>query len=116
MTKHLRASYYFIGALLGRFHRAKVAMPGGCNFGVRPIDRHIKGFELLGSTVTIGENAIIDAAAERLEGSSVYFDEASVGATVNVILAAVKAKGLTVIENAAKEAGRPGQTALPLCC
>ena len=103
MTKHLRASYYFIGALLGRFHRAKVAMPGGCNFGVRPIDRHIKGFELLGSTVTIGENAIIDAAAERLEGSSVYFDEASVGATVNVILAAVKAKGLTVIENAAKE-------------
>ena len=103
MTKHLRASYYFIGALLGRFHRAKVAMPGGCNFGVRPIDRHIKGFELLGSTVTIGENAIIDAAAERLEGSPVYFDEASVGATVNVILAAVKAKGLTVIENAAKE-------------
>lgn len=56
MTKHLRASYYFIGALLGRFHRAKVAMPGGCNFGVRPIDRHIKGFELLGSTVTIGES------------------------------------------------------------
>ena len=98
--------YCFIGALLGRFHRAKVAMPGGCNFGVRPIDRHIKGFELLGSTVTIGENAIIDAAAERLEGSPVYFDEASVGATVNVILAAVKAKGLTVIENAAKEPQR----------
>lgn len=103
MTRHLRASYYFIGALLGRFRHAKVAMPGGCDFGVRPIDRHIKGFELLGATVTIGENAIIDARADRLEGSPVYFDEASVGATVNVILAAVKARGLTVIENAAKE-------------
>ena len=103
LTSCFRASYYLIGAMLGRFKQAQVAMPGGCNFGVRPIDRHIKGFELLGSTVTIGENAIIDAAAERLEGSSVYFDEASVGATVNVILAAVKAKGLTVIENAAKE-------------
>lgn len=103
LVRRIRASYYLIGAELGRFGHAHVAMPGGCNFGVRPIDRHIKGFELLGSTVTIGENAIIDAAAERLEGSSVYFDEASVGATVNVILAAVKAKGLTVIENAAKE-------------
>lgn len=103
LVRRIRASYYLIGAELGRFGHAYVAMPGGCNFGVRPIDRHIKGFELLGSTVTIGENAIIDAAAERLEGSSVYFDEASVGATVNVILAAVKAKGLTVIENAAKE-------------
>ena len=103
LVRRIRASYYLLGALLGRFGKATVAMPGGCNFGVRPIDRHIKGFELLGSTVTIGENAIIDAAAERLEGSSVYFDEASVGATVNVILAAVKAKGLTVIENAAKE-------------
>ena len=103
LSRKIRASYYLIGALRGRFGQAEVAMPGGCNFGVRPIDRHIKGFELLGSTVTIGENAIIDAAAERLEGSSVYFDEASVGATVNVILAAVKAKGLTVIENAAKE-------------
>lgn len=103
MTRHLRASYYFIGALLGRFRHAKVAMPGGCDFGVRPIDRHIKGFELLGATVTIGENAIIDARADRLEGSPIYFDEASVGATVNVILAAVKARGLTVIENAAKE-------------
>ena len=103
MTRHLRASYYFIGALLGRFRHAKVAMPGGCDFGVRPIDRHIKGFELLGATVTIGENAIIDARADRLEGSPVYFDEASVGATVNVILAAVKARGLTIIENAAKE-------------
>ena len=103
LMRKIRASYYFIGSMLGRFGSAKTTMPGGCNFGVRPIDRHIKGFELLGSTVTIGENAIIDAAAERLEGSSVYFDEASVGATVNVILAAVKAKGLTVIENAAKE-------------
>ena len=103
MTKHTRASSYFMGAMLGRFHKADIARPGGCDFGVRPIDRHIKGFELLGATVTIGENAIIDARADRLEGSPVYFDEASVGATVNVILAAVKARGLTVIENAAKE-------------
>lgn len=103
MAKHLRASYYFIGALLGRFSRAKVAMPGGCDLGVRPIDRHIKGFELLGSNVTIGANAIIDAKAEKLEGNMIYFDETSVGATINVMLAAVKAKGLTIIENAARE-------------
>ncbi len=103
MTKYLRASYYFIGALLGRYGRAKVAMPGGCDLGVRPIDQHIKGFELLGATVSIEENAIVDARAERLTGSPVYLDVVSVGATVNVLLAAVKAKGLTIIENAAKE-------------
>lgn len=103
MTKHLRASYYFIGALLARFGRAKVAMPGGCNFGVRPIDQHIKGFEILGSEVTLKENAMIDADSDGLSGGLIYLDVVSVGATMNLMLAAVKAKGLTVIENAAKE-------------
>ncbi len=103
MTKHLRASYYFIGALLGRFSRAKVSMPGGCYLGPRPIDQHIKGFELLGATVSVEDNAIVDAKADKLTGSPIYLDMASVGATVNILLAAVKAKGLTVIENAAKE-------------
>lgn len=103
MSKLLRASYYFIGALLGRFNHAKVAMPGGCCFGVRPIDQHIKGFETIGATVTMEENAMVDVHAQRLLGSPVYFDVVSVGATINVMLAAVKAKGLTVIENAAKE-------------
>ncbi len=103
MTRHLRASYYLIGALLGRYGRARVAMPGGCDFGVRPIDQHIKGFELLGASVSIEENAMVDARAESLTGSAVYLDMVSVGATVNVMLAAVKAKGLTIIENAAKE-------------
>ncbi|MBQ7121881.1 MAG: UDP-N-acetylglucosamine 1-carboxyvinyltransferase [Clostridia bacterium] len=103
MTKHLRASYYFIGALLGRFSRAKVAMPGGCYLGARPIDQHIKGFELLGANVSVEDNAIVEAKADRLLGSPIYLDMASVGATVNILLAAVKAEGLTVIENAAKE-------------
>ncbi len=103
MTKHLRASYYLIGALLARFGRAKVAMPGGCNFGVRPIDQHIKGFEILGSSVAFKENAMIDVEAPDLTGGLVYFDVVSVGATINLMLAAVKAKGLTIIENAAKE-------------
>ncbi|MGN0468187.1 MAG: UDP-N-acetylglucosamine 1-carboxyvinyltransferase [Acutalibacteraceae bacterium] len=102
MTKKLRASYYLIGALLGRFCRAKVALPGGCNFGVRPIDLHIKGFELLGATATV-ENAMINAYADNLTGSAIYMDKVSVGATINVMLAAVKARGLTIIENAAKE-------------
>ena len=103
MTKYLRASYYFIGALLGRFGRAKVAMPGGCYLGPRPIDQHIKGFEAIGADVSIEDNAIVDAHADRLIGSPVYLDVVSVGATVNILLAAVKAEGLTVIENAAKE-------------
>ncbi len=103
MTKHLRASYYFIGALLGRFSRAKVSMPGGCYLGPRPIDQHIKGFELLGANVSVEDNAIVDAKADKLTGSPIYLDMASVGATVNILLAAVKAEGLTVIENAAKE-------------
>lgn len=102
LTKHLRASYYLLGALLGRYARARVAMPGGCNFGVRPIDQHIKGFVSLGAEVTI-DNAMVNAKAERLIGSSVYLDMVSVGATINVMLAAVKARGLTIIENAAKE-------------
>lgn len=102
-AKQMRASYYFIGALLGRFSRARVAMPGGCFFGVRPIDQHIKGFEALGCTVNI-ENAIVDVSAEEnMYGSSIYMDVVSVGATMNIMLASVKARGLTIIENAAKE-------------
>lgn len=102
MTKKLRASCYLIGALLGRFSRAKVALPGGCDFGVRPLDLHMKGFELLGASVKT-ESAMINTYADKLTGSSVYMDKVSVGATINVMLAAVKARGLTIIENAAKE-------------
>ncbi len=102
MTKKLRASYYLLGALLGKYGNASVAMPGGCYFGIRPIDLHVKGFEALGAEVTT-ESAIVRVSADSLYGSSVYMDIASVGATVNIMLAAVKAKGLTVIENAARE-------------
>lgn len=102
MSSKMRASSYFIGAMLGRFKKAKVAPPGGCDFGVRPIDQHIKGFEALGATVTI-DNGMVNAHAMELIGSSVYLDKVSVGATVNIMLAAVKARGLTVIENAARE-------------
>ncbi|MCL2508465.1 MAG: UDP-N-acetylglucosamine 1-carboxyvinyltransferase [Oscillospiraceae bacterium] len=104
LTKYFRASYYMIGALLGRFSKARVAMPGGCDFGgVRPIDQHIKGFELLGASIFLDEDAIVDASADSLTGTNVYLDTVSVGATVNIMLASVKAKGMTVIENAAKE-------------
>ncbi len=102
MSNRMRASSYFMGAMLGRFNRAKVAPPGGCDFGVRPIDQHIKGFEALGAKVTI-DNGMVDAKADMLIGGPVYLDKVSVGATINIMLAAVKAKGLTVIENAAKE-------------
>jgi UDP-N-acetylglucosamine 1-carboxyvinyltransferase len=102
MAEGMRASSYFLGALLGRVRKAKVALPGGCNFGVRPIDQHIKGFEALGANITL-ENGLIEATAEELYGSSIYLDVVSVGATINIMLAAVKAKGLTVIENAARE-------------
>ena len=102
MAEGMRASSYFVGALLGRGNRAKVAPPGGCDFGVRPIDQHIKGFEALGAKVII-ENGMVDARASRLSGCSVYLDVVSVGATINIMLAAVKARGLTVIENAARE-------------
>lgn len=99
---NIRASYYLIGALLGRFKKAEVTMPGGCNFGVRPIDQHIKGFEALGATVKV-ENGIIKAYADQLVGTKIYLDVVSVGATINVMLAAVLAEGTTIIENAAKE-------------
>lgn len=98
----IRASYYLLGALLGRFNEAEVALPGGCNIGNRPIDQHIKGFEALGAQVTI-EHGMIKAKADVLKGNNIYLDVVSVGATVNIILAAVLAEGLTVIENAAKE-------------
>ena len=101
-AKNLRASYYFIGALLGRFGSAKVALPGGCDFGVRPIDQHIKSFESLGATVNI-ENGMVNAKAEKLSGTFIYMDVVSVGATINAMLASVKANGITTIENAAKE-------------
>ncbi len=102
MANCMRASSYFLGALLGRMNRARVAPPGGCNFGVRPIDQHIKGFEALGAEMTI-ENGMVEGRAEVLKGASIYLDVVSVGATINIMLAAVKAKGLTVIENAARE-------------
>lgn len=103
LARHMRASYYFIGALLGRFGTARVSMPGGCYFGVRPIDQHLKAFTALGATVAPMEHGMIDVVAERLVGNSIYLDMVSVGATVNIMLAAVKARGITVIENAAKE-------------
>ena len=102
MSEGMRASSYFLGALLGRCGHAVVAPPGGCDFGVRPIDQHIKGFEMLGADVSI-ENGMVEAHAEKLYGCSVYLDVVSVGATMNIMLAAAKAQGLTVIENAARE-------------
>ena len=102
ITRKFRASYYFIGSLLGRFRHANVGSPGGCNLGSRPIDQHIKGFELLGAKVEY-EGGTISADAENLTGNNVYFDIVSVGATINVMLAAVLAEGTTIIENAAKE-------------
>lgn len=101
-ASHFRASYYLIGAMLGRFKKADVALPGGCDFGDRPIDQHIKGFRMLGADVNI-VNGMVSAQAEKLVGTSIYMDVVSVGATINVMLAAVLARGLTVIENAAKE-------------
>lgn len=98
----LRASYYLMGALLGRFKKAVVTFPGGCDFGVRPIDQHIKGFEALGAKVEIEHGKVI-ISAHRLIGAPIYLDVVSVGATINIMLAAVKAEGITTIENAAKE-------------
>lgn len=102
LASHFRASYYLIGIMLGRFKNAEVAMPGGCDFGVRPIDQHIKGFEMLGAKVET-VNGMVCAKADKLVGASIYMDVVSVGATMNVMLAAVLSRGLTVIENAAKE-------------
>ncbi len=104
LARRIRASYYLLGALLGRFGEATVAMPGGCNFGVRPIDQHIKGFTTLGAEVSV-EGGFVHTAAKngRLIGAPVYLDVVSVGATMNIMMAAVLAKGTTTIENAAKE-------------
>ena len=98
----MRASYYLLGALLGKFNRAEVAMPGGCCFGVRPIDQHLKGFSALGAEHEITD-AIIKVKADKLVGTHIYLDVVSVGATMNIMLAAVKAQGQTIIENSAKE-------------
>ena len=100
--RHMRASYYLLGALLGRFGSASVAMPGGCDFGLRPMDQHIKGFESLSANCeTVG--GITNIKSDCLKGGRVYLDVVSVGATINTVIAAVKAKGTTIIENAAKE-------------
>ena len=101
-VKKLRASYYLMGAMLGKFKRAAIGLPGGCYLGPRPIDQHIKGFEALGATVT-NEKGAIYLQAEELRGARIYLDVVSVGATINIMLAAVLAKGKTTIENAAKE-------------
>ncbi|SDI04774.1 UDP-N-acetylglucosamine 1-carboxyvinyltransferase [Alteribacillus persepolensis] len=101
-VKKLRASYYMMGAMLGKFKRAAIGLPGGCNLGPRPIDQHIKGFEALGAKVT-NEHGAIYLRADKLRGARIYLDVVSVGATINIMLAAVKAEGRTVIENAAKE-------------
>ena len=98
----MRASYYLLGSLLSRFKKASVDMPGGCSIGVRPIDQHIKGFEALGAKVQIEHGAVL-VEADKLVGSNIYFDVVSVGATINVMMAAVLAEGTTVLENAAKE-------------
>ncbi len=99
----IRASYYLVGALLGRFGKATVAMPGGCDFGVRPIDQHIKGFEVMGANVQVISGDIMATTQQPLHGGRVYLDIVSVGATMNIMIAAVLAEGTTIIENAAKE-------------
>lgn len=100
--RKIRASYYLLGALLGKYKSSQVALPGGCNIGSRPIDQHIKGFEALGAVVTI-KNGMIHANADRLVGSHIYLDMVSVGATINIMLAAALSEGKTIIENSAKE-------------
>lgn len=102
LARKMRASSYFLGALIGRYGRAKVALPGGCDFGVRPIDQHIKGFKSLGVNITL-DHGTVEADSEQMHSSQIYLDVVSVGATVNIMLAAVMVEGLTVIENAAKE-------------
>jgi UDP-N-acetylglucosamine 1-carboxyvinyltransferase len=101
-VKKLRASYYLMGALLGRFGEAVIGLPGGCNFEPRPIDQHIKGFEALGAEIS-NENGALHIRAKQLRGAKIYLDMVSVGATINIMLAASRAKGSTIIENAAKE-------------
>ena len=101
--KKIRGSYYLLGSLLGKYREAQVALPGGCNIGSRPIDQHKKGFEALGATVKIEQGGIISAQADELIGSHIYLDVVSVGATINIMMAASRAAGTTIIENAAKE-------------
>lgn len=101
--RKIRASYYLLGALLGKYKYAQVALPGGCEIGLRPIDQHIKGFEALGATVDIVNGGMVRAKADNLVGNHVYMDVVTVGATINIMLAAVLAEGKTTIENAAKE-------------
>ena len=103
MVSKIRASSYLMGALLGRFGKARVAMPGGCDFGVRPIDLHLKGFVALGAQYSVEPGGIVDIRSEALSGANIYMDQVSVGATINVMLASCMAQGQTVIENAAKE-------------
>ena len=100
--RKIRASYYLIGALLGKYKRAEVALPGGCNIGSRPIDLHLKGFSALGANVDI-KHGLVLASAEKLTGTHIYLDKVSVGATINIMMAASMAEGKTIIENAAKE-------------
>ena len=100
--KKIRASYYLLGALLGKYKKAEVALPGGCDIGSRPIDLHLKGFRALGAKVDI-QHGLISAEAEELKGTHIYLDKVSVGATINIMMAAAMAKGKTTIENAAKE-------------
>lgn len=102
LVRRIRGSYYLIGSLLSRFHEAEIAMPGGCNFGTRPIDQHIKGFKALGAEID-DSRGVIKAKAAHLSGANVYLDKVSVGATINIMLAACLADGITVIENAARE-------------
>lgn len=101
-VRRMRASYYFIGALLSRFKEARVVLPGGCPIGVRPIDQHIKGFEALGADVVI-EHGAVKVKAEKLVGANIFFDVVSVGATINIMIAATLAEGVTTLENVAKE-------------
>lgn len=102
MSKKLRASYYFMGALLGKYGHVEMSFPGGCSIGIRPINLHLKGFEAMGATVTQDQD-MLTIDAKELKGASIYLDIASVGATINIMLAAVRAKGVTIIGNAAKE-------------
>ena len=100
--RKIRASYYLIGALLGKYKRAEVALPGGCNIGSRPIDLHLKGFQAMGAQVDI-QHGLVMAQAEKLVGTHIYLDKVSVGATINIMMASAMAEGKTVIENAARE-------------
>ena len=102
LAKNMRASYYFLGSLLGKVGKARVSMPGGCDLGARPVDQHLKGFSSLGAECSV-DHGMIHAQADKLVGAHIYFDMVTVGATINIIMAAALAEGQTIIENAAKE-------------